>query len=82
MIIGMSMSLSKEKKSSLGNSLKMPYKTRGSSFREHTRIKGEKINNFGRWTPAQFSKQEQAEAFSKLPFTESVSGIIEAGECI
>ena len=46
---------------------------------EYRFLQGElKAYNFGRWIPTQFSKQEQAEAFSKLPFTESVSGIVEA----
>ena len=46
---------------------------------EYRFLRGElKAYNFGRWIPTQFSKQEQAEAFSKLPFTESVSEIIEA----
>ena len=46
---------------------------------EYRFLRGElKAYNFGRWIPTQFSKQEQAEAFSKLPFTESVSGIVEA----
>lgn len=46
---------------------------------EYRFLRGElKAYNFGRWIPTQFSKQEQAEAFSKLPFTESISGIVEA----
>ena len=46
---------------------------------EYRFFRGElKAYNHGRWIPTQFSKQEQAEAFSKLPFMESISGIIEA----
>ena len=46
---------------------------------EYRFLRGElKAYNFGRWIPTQFNKQEQAEAFSKLPFTESISGIVEA----
>ena len=46
---------------------------------EYRFLRGElKAYNFGRWIPTQFNKQEQAEAFSKLPFTESILGIIEA----
>lgn len=46
---------------------------------EYRFLRGElKTYNFGRWIPTQFSKQEQAQAFSKLPFTESISGIVEA----
>ncbi len=46
---------------------------------EYRFLRGElKAYNFGRWIPTQFNKQEQAQAFSKLPFTESISGIVEA----
>lgn len=46
---------------------------------EYRFLRGElKAYNFGRWIPTQFSKQDQAEAFSKLPFTESISEIIQA----
>ena len=46
---------------------------------EYRFLRGElKAYNHGRWIPTQFSKQEQAEVFSKLPFMESISEIIEA----
>ncbi|MBD5508376.1 MAG: TIR domain-containing protein [Lachnospiraceae bacterium] len=46
---------------------------------EYRFLRGElKAYNHGRWIPTQFTKQEQAEAFSKLPFMESISEIIEA----
>lgn len=46
---------------------------------EYRYLRGElKAYNFGRWIPTQFNKQEQAEAFSKLPFTGSISEIVEA----
>ena len=46
---------------------------------EYRFLRGElKAYNFGRWIPTQLGKQEQAEAFSKFPITESVSEIIEA----
>lgn len=41
---------------------------------EYRFLRGElKAYNFGRWIPTQFGKQEQAEAFSKLPFTDRKS---------
>lgn len=46
---------------------------------EYRFLRGElKAYNFGRWIPTQFSKHEKVEAFSKLPFTESIPGIVEA----
>lgn len=42
-------------------------------------LRGElKAYNFGRWIPTNFDKKEQEEVFSNLPFTESISGIVDA----
>ena len=41
---------------------------------EYRFLRGElKAYNFGRWIPTQFNKQEQAEAFSKLPVSYSIT---------